>query len=317
MHPVLRVLADRRDRGAWDGGARADGARVALVVEGGGGRGAFSAGMLAALDEEGLTGSFDAVFGASAGAFNAAWLLSGAMGTGAKVWGDRQVVRATVNLAAPLRGRPVVDSRHLVEEVYTRRVPLDFAAVLAHPVQFRPVATDADTGEAVDLHPLIGDVATVKRALAATANLPLLGGRPVELGGRRFLDAGVAEPVPVRAAIRWGATHALVLRTTPESTAPEPVPPFQRRFMALWLGRRAPGAARAWPRRFERETADEELLRRLGAEPAARPAVLQVRPPDTAAGRLADDRDPAQLAAAVEVGQARGRAVLAMGWGRA
>ena len=57
-HPVLEALR-----------SRPDGARVALVVEGGGMRGAVSAGMVIAIDELGLTGSFDAVYGASAGAY--------------------------------------------------------------------------------------------------------------------------------------------------------------------------------------------------------------------------------------------------------
>jgi predicted patatin/cPLA2 family phospholipase len=301
MSPVLEVLLARRDAKSVPG-ARADGARVAVVVEGGGGRGAFSAGMLAALDEVGLTAAVDAVFCASAGAFNAAWLLSGDMGTGTWVWGEQRIVRETINFAALLRGRPVVDSAHLVEKIYTDVVPLDFARVLTHPIEFHPLATDADTGESVDLFPFIGDVKSLKRALRATSTLPLLGGKPVALGGRRFVDAGVSEPVPVHAAIRWGATHVLVLRTRPGCVLPEPISPMQRRFMALWLGRRARGTVDVWLSRYERETADEELLLRHGSEPGACPPILQVRPPDDSAALIADDRDIAQLTRAVTVG---------------
>ncbi|HEY3683692.1 MAG TPA: patatin-like phospholipase family protein [Streptosporangiaceae bacterium] len=49
--------------------------RVVLLVEGGSSRGAYSSGMTIAIEELGLLPSFDAVYGSSAGALNAAWLL--------------------------------------------------------------------------------------------------------------------------------------------------------------------------------------------------------------------------------------------------
>jgi predicted acylesterase/phospholipase RssA len=61
------VLATRARAGSRPG-ARQDGFRVALAVEGGGMRGTISAGMALALDELGLVTAFDAVYGASAGA---------------------------------------------------------------------------------------------------------------------------------------------------------------------------------------------------------------------------------------------------------
>ena len=75
MHEVLRVLAARAQAGSQPG-RRDDGFRVALAIEGGGMRGTVSAGMALALDELGLVTAFDAVYGASAGAITAAWLLS-------------------------------------------------------------------------------------------------------------------------------------------------------------------------------------------------------------------------------------------------
>jgi len=78
-HPVLRVLEARAASGSND-----DGARVALVVEGGGMRGAVSGGMGLALHEAGLTRCFDAAYGSSAGGLGAAWLLSGRVDAGLK-----------------------------------------------------------------------------------------------------------------------------------------------------------------------------------------------------------------------------------------
>ncbi len=74
-HEVVRALAARR-RADSQPGARADGLRIALVIEGGGMRGIISGGMALALDELGLVPAFDAVYGASAGSITGAWLLS-------------------------------------------------------------------------------------------------------------------------------------------------------------------------------------------------------------------------------------------------
>lgn len=60
---VLRVLRERLRAGSTPGN-RTDGLRVALSIEGGGMRGAVSAGMALALHELGLVPAFDAVYGA-------------------------------------------------------------------------------------------------------------------------------------------------------------------------------------------------------------------------------------------------------------
>jgi predicted acylesterase/phospholipase RssA len=106
-----------------------------------------------------------------------------------------------------------VDIRALVEVVYQTEFPMDFASVLASPVDYHPLATDAATGASTDLRPLIGDPAELRLALRASASLPFLAGPPVELRGRRFYDAGVAESIPYRTALAQGATHVLVLRS--------------------------------------------------------------------------------------------------------
>src|SRR6201986_4511547 len=74
-HPVVALIRRRRDEGSKPG-ARTDGRRVALVIEGGGMRGVVAAGMTTAIEQLGLRDAFDEVHGASAGAFNSAFLLA-------------------------------------------------------------------------------------------------------------------------------------------------------------------------------------------------------------------------------------------------
>ena len=210
MHEVLRVLGERARAGSLPG-ERRDGFRVALAIEGGGMRGTISAGMALALDELGLVPAFDAVYGASAGAITGAWLLSRPQGL--RGWTEPAYARAFIRRSALLRGRPVADIRALIEELYQTTFPMDFDAVLASPVEFHPLATDAATGQSTDLRPLCGTPAELRLALRASAALPLLAGPPVQLDGRRFYDAGLSESVPYRTALAQGATHVLVLRS--------------------------------------------------------------------------------------------------------
>jgi predicted acylesterase/phospholipase RssA len=210
-HEVLQAVASRARSGSLPG-QRDDGLRIALAIEGGGMRGAVSAGMALALYEHGLVRAFDAVYGASAGAITGAWLLS-SRPEGLLGWAEPSYAKALIRWSALLRGRPVVDIRTLIEVVYQTEFPMDFASVLASPVEYHPLATDAATGESTDLRPLVSNPAELRLALRASASLPFLAGPPVELHGRRFYDAGVAESIPFRMALGHGATHVLVLRS--------------------------------------------------------------------------------------------------------
>ena len=144
MHEVRRALTSRVQGGSQPG-ARDDGLRVVLAIEGGGMRGTISAGMAFALHELGLVPAFDAVYGASAGAITGAWLLS-SRPEGLLGWTEPAYARTLIRRSGVLRGRPVADVRALIEELYQTTFPMDFASVLANPVEYHPLATDAATG---------------------------------------------------------------------------------------------------------------------------------------------------------------------------
>src|SRR3954452_7631885 len=202
-HPVLDALH-----------GRSPGSRLALVVEGGGMRGAVSGGMALALDELGLAHAFDAAYGSSAGTLHAMWLGSGGGGDGIPTWTDPELVHELISRRrALLRRGPVVDVRTLVEERYEQLSPGLFDAVLASGTELHPVATDTHTGDAVDLHADIRDPRTLRLGRRAAPAVPLLAGPPVGLNGRTLIDAGLSAAIPFRAALADGATHMLVLRS--------------------------------------------------------------------------------------------------------
>ncbi|GLW94745.1 patatin-like phospholipase family protein [Actinokineospora globicatena] len=287
MHPVISLLRSR-----LSSGSRADGRKLALAVEGGGSRGAYSGGMVAGIDDLGFAGCFDAVYGASAGALNGAWLLGGQAQTGTFGWSDPAIMRRVTN---PWRLRRVVDTEHLVQVVY-EAVPMDFAAILANPTTFHPLATDTATGESVDLHPYLTDQRSLQLALRASTGLPVLSGRPVTLAGRRWIDAGLAEAIPFRTAIADGATDVLVLRTRPDGWAATPPSRVETAVVSRYLRRVAPGAVTGWHSRHTRQLTDDTDL-------STHPNILQIRPPATAPQVPRLTRDTLLLRRAVRLGR--------------
>ncbi|MET8099591.1 patatin-like phospholipase family protein [Streptomyces sp. NPDC005236] len=297
-HPVWSVLAERARTGSRPG-ARADGHRVALAIEGGGMRGIIAGGMALALHELGLTNSFDAAYGASAGAASAAWLLSTSPQS-LRFWAAPKYARTLIRRSNLLRGKPLVDLHAFYEVLYRYGDadcgPMDFASILASDIEYHPLATDAATGVSTDLRPYIGDAAELRLALRASASLPLLAGEPVTLRGRRFYDAGVSESVPYRTALAQGATHVMVLRSRraidvarPSRSAP---------LIAKTVLRREPDALRqVFLDRETRLAEDDACL-------ADHAAIVSIRPAQDSptVGRLAREGD--LLESALEAGRA-------------
>ena len=273
-------------------------------------RGAVSGGMALALDELGLAGAFDAAYGSSAGTLNAMWLVSGRVRDGIPTWVDPTLVGELISHRRALRRRPVVDVYGLVEERYERLSPGLFGAVLASRTELHPIATDVDTGQPVDLHAEIRDERTLRLALRASATLPLLAGPPVELGGRRLMDAGLSAAIPFRAAMNDGATHVLILRSRRAGEAVVPPGRISGALTARALGRIGPNVRQAFLTRVEREHEDEAELARHDEDPHRTPHILSIRPApgSPVPGRL--ERDVDVVRAGLEAGRKAAQAVL-------
>lgn len=302
MHPVLAAITHRPP-----------GARIVLVIEGGGMRGAVSGGMVLALEEHGLAGAFDAAYGSSAGALNALWLISGRAEAGIRTWTDREWLAFLIRRRRLLVRRPVVDVDTLILRRYEQLSPGLFEALLDVPTEFHPLATDVATGSFVDLHPDIVDVATLRTALRASSMLPLLAGPPVALGGKRLLDAGLSAAIPIRAALADGATHVLVLRSRRAGETTALPHGSGARLTSRLLSSIDPQVARAFHARAPAELEDEALLDRHMADASLRPCILQIRPApgSPVPGRL--ERDDAVVRGGFDAGYAAASAALSNG----
>ena len=211
VHPVLDLISSRV-AAASQPGARTDGARLALAIEGGGMRGVVSAGMLTALEQLGCLDAFDDCYGSSAGAISGAYFVAGQSSDSIALHWECLCSRAFIDPVRATRGKSLLSLEYLLDEVCERRFPLDWQAVLAAPTRLHPLAASANDGTIHDLA-WVTTKAELKEALRASARIPVVCGPPVKLNGDHYLDAGLYEPIPYHAALSDGATHVLVLRS--------------------------------------------------------------------------------------------------------
>ncbi len=177
-------------------------------------RGVVSAGMAAAIEQLGLRDAFDEVHGASAGAFNAAFLLAGQAAYLTTLYqygfGDPRFV----SFARALRGGAAFDLDYVINHVWTHERRLRFEKVISSGIDLHCTATDADRAAIVNLTGL-SDEEEIRCAMRASGRLPWLAGGPVPFRGMRLLDATLAEAIPVHVACSGTATDVLVLLTRP------------------------------------------------------------------------------------------------------
>jgi predicted patatin/cPLA2 family phospholipase len=212
---------------------------TALIVEGGAMRGAWAAGVLAFLYEQGHQ-QYDLVYAASSGACSAAYFVAGMWRTGISIWREQacRVVRKT-NF---LRRKPIIDLAYLVDHIFRQNVPLSVEAIQAAPTRFLIVLTDCHTGEPVYFHACDERVFA---ALRATSTMPLATRGFDYVDGRPFADGGVSDPIPIQRALQDGATDIIVVLTHKTDFRLKPRP--------RWLGKLVypefPAVARAWTER--------------------------------------------------------------------
>ena len=207
---VLDVVRARRAAGSRPG-QRTDGRRVALVIEGGGMRGAYAGGMVSALEALDLRDAFDDVYGTSAGAFSAVALAVGEGSKAGAVYYEDLASRDFINYRRALTGRgPLINLDYLIEHVLEKAKPLDYGLLAGSDIPVRTIATRLDTGAAEELTGL-SSADDWRAALKATACVPFLCGPAVSLQGAQWIDGSVAEPIAVERALERDATHVLVL----------------------------------------------------------------------------------------------------------
>ena len=188
--------------------------KSALVVEGGGMRGIFAAGVLHAFGREGFD-PFDLYIGVSAGACHLASHLAGQNDRNLDITLRYSATTDFINPWRFLRGGHLMDLDWLWEQII-RNYRLDLASLFhklrSQRKKYIIVVTEMESGEALYLEP---DEYTVEHYLKVSSSLPVFYRNILDVNGRKATDGGIADAIPVRQAYLMGATNITVIRSRP------------------------------------------------------------------------------------------------------
>ncbi len=182
----------------------------ALIVEGGAMRSIVSCGMLDQFLAQQFS-PFDSFWGVSAGANNLVAYLANMPGRNRHVYLDYSCRKNFIQPRRFIRGGDVMDLDWMWE-ISLRELGLDKQTLRAEKRPLFITVTRQSDGKAHYLTPSADEVAQVMKASSA---LPVLYRRGVELDGIHYVDGGVADAIPVQAAIDAGAQNIMILRSRP------------------------------------------------------------------------------------------------------
>jgi len=190
--------------------------KTALVLQGGGMRGIFGAGVCCALQELGYSEGFDEFYGVSAGALNGAYFLSGQAPYGATIYYQNINNKHFINF---FRFKKIVDIDFLMN-IIVKVKPLNTKRLLSSSTVFNIMLTEVSSGKAVIFRKGNFKNTDLLKILEATAAMPLAYDIPINIQGVDYLDGGVSCPIPIKEAIDNGCTDILVVLTRPKSYKP-------------------------------------------------------------------------------------------------
>ena len=179
----------------------------ALVLEGGGTRGFYSAGVFDAFMDAGIM--FPYIIGVSAGAANVLSYIAGQNGR------NRQIVEKYVGNPKYVSKRNLLLHRSffgmefIFHEVPQKHVFLDFEMFSKQNISLLTGALDCNTGQTVWFNK--SDITPNLEATMASCSVPLLS--PIfKFRGYNLLDGGIADPIPIEKSVSDGNTfHVIVL----------------------------------------------------------------------------------------------------------
>ena len=228
----------------------------ALVVEGGGMRAIFSAGVLDAFEQKGF-GGFDLHIGVSAGANILSSFIAGQASRNLMVMANSAIDTSYMSTRRFLMGGDYIDIDALWkmnERVNKLDVGKGLRNLSENNSKFWIMATDVDSGIATTIEPEIDDWG---QCLQASGALPFFVKNPIELRGKRFLDGGLVAPIPIQQAIEAGASEIIVLRSRPSNY--RKYAGFEQKFIVSRLSK-YPALAKLIPKRTDKYNESIELI---------------------------------------------------------
>ena len=186
--------------------------KIALIVEGGGFKSSFTAGVLDSFIVNKFN-PFDLYLGVSGGAMNLTSYISLQYKRNIKIILDISKNSNFISLVRFLKGGNYVELKYLLD-VAEKKHPFDIKAASNNLSgrDCRFVVTNFETGRAGYLS--VKEYGWIK-SLEATGTLPIATRGYCEIAGKKYIDGGLANPLPVKRVYDWGYNTIVLIRTNP------------------------------------------------------------------------------------------------------
>lgn len=182
--------------------------QAGLILEGGGMKGLYTAGVLDYFIEKNM--NFSSCYGVSAGAIHMCNLISGQKGRGLRTGTRYLNDRNYCGMYSLLKTGDFFGVDFCYRKIPTELDPYDYETFSKYEGKAYAVITNIITGE-----PEYYQIKDLKKdiiGIRASSSLPLLS-RNVMIDGKPYLDGGISDSIPIRKSIEDGNKKNVVIMT--------------------------------------------------------------------------------------------------------
>ena len=270
-----------------------------LILEGGGMRGMFTAGVLDVFMENGIV--FDGTIGVSAGAIFGCNYKSHQIGRAIRY--NMKYCRDDryCSVKSLIRTGDMFGAQFCYHYLPTKLDFFDVETFRNNPMEFYVVATDVKTGHAI-YHRINRGTYYDLEWMRASASLPLVS-RTVKIGRREMLDGGIADSIPVKYFESIGYNRNVVVLTQPDGYTKKYG--SSQKATAAVMRRKYPAIAKALSKRADVYNDTVKYIK----EREAANSLFVIRPPEKLeVDRI--ERNPEKLKRVYMVGRKEAKKIL-------
>lgn len=216
--------------------------KIGLVLEGGGTRGIYTAGVLDVFLENNI--EFDGVIGVSAGAIHGCSYLSKQKGRSIRYYKKYCKDPRFMGFRSWIKTGDFIGAKFCYHELPEKLDVYDNETFMSSKTKFYAVCTDVETGKPV--YHQFTDMMKEIEYLRASASLPYFS-RLVEIEGRKYLDGGCSNSVPIEAFQKMGYEKNVIILTRPKEYRKKP----EKSLLSRIIYRKYPKFSSALRKRYE------------------------------------------------------------------
>ena len=240
--------------------------KTGLVLEGGGMRGIYTAGVLDVFLDHRI--GFDGVIGVSAGAIHGCSFVSGQKGRSIRYYKEYCADKRFMSWESFFRTGNLVNTEFCYHEIPEKLDLYDFQAFARSETAFYVGCSNVETGEPEYIR--IRDMKRDIDYIRASASMPYVS-ETVQAGGMKLLDGGCTDSIPVKAFMKLGYERNVVILTRQKGYKKKP----EKAGLERIVYRHYPAFARALRNRhwvYNRQLEEIEELKDCGKAFLIRPS---------------------------------------------